>query len=154
MTPRRAGPGDEARVAALWIALTEHHAQVEPLFALRPGGEAEARRLVAVQLRDPDTAVFVLEAGEELCGFCTARIDRAPPIHAEDVRAEITDLWVTPPRRRAGLGRALVDAALAFVRGRGVARVEARVAARNGEGQAFWRAQGFGDFMDVLNRRL
>jgi hypothetical protein len=33
-------------------------------------------------------------------------------------------------------------------------RVEVRVAARNAEGQAFWRALGFGDFVDVLDRRL
>ena len=36
----------------------------------------------------------------------------------------------------------------------GATRVEVRVAAYNDAGQAFWRAQGFGDFMDVLHRRL
>jgi hypothetical protein len=35
-----------------------------------------------------------------------------------------------------------------------VGRVEVRVAARNSEGQAFWRALGFHDLMDVLQRRL
>ena len=56
--------------------------------------------------------------------------------------------------RRRGIGSALARAALAWVRERGVARVEVRVAARNPEGQGFWRAQGFSDWMDVLERRL
>ena len=33
-------------------------------------------------------------------------------------------------------------------------RVGVRVAARNADAQAFWRGQGFGDFVDVLDRRL
>jgi hypothetical protein len=32
--------------------------------------------------------------------------------------------------------------------------VVVRVAVRNAEGQAFWRALGFSDWMDVLERRL
>ena len=40
------------------------------------------------------------------------------------------------------------------LRRNGMKRVEVRVASRNPEGQAFWRALGFGDLMDVLHRRL
>jgi GNAT superfamily N-acetyltransferase len=61
---------------------------------------------------------------------------------------------VEAAERRCGLGCALVAEALAWARERGAARVEVRVGARNPEAQAFWRAQGFGDFVDVLDRRL
>lgn len=127
---------------------------MDPIFALRPDAGAEIRRLLAVTLGDPDSAIFVCERGGALLGFCTARIDRAPPIQAEVQRAEITDLMVSAPERRRGVGRALVERALAWVEERGVGRCEVRVAGANSEGQGFWRSIGFGDLMDVLQRRL
>jgi GNAT superfamily N-acetyltransferase len=110
--------------------------------------------LLVATLRDPEAAVFVCERDDALLGFCTVRIDRAPPIQAEVQRAEITDLMVLASERRRGVGRALVERALAWVKARGVERCEARVASSNSEGQQFWRSVGFGDLMDVLHRRL
>jgi ribosomal protein S18 acetylase RimI-like enzyme len=151
---RPARPADLDALTALWLALTEHHSRAEPRFALRAGSADEARRLVDAQLRDSGTAVFVHGEGGALDGFCIVRIDRAPPILAERQRAEISDLFVEPTRRRRGIAGTLLAAALEWARSRGIAQVEARVAAGNPEGQAFWRAAGFGDFMDVLHRRL
>ncbi|MFB3118011.1 MAG: N-acetyltransferase family protein [Myxococcota bacterium] len=151
---RSAHPRDLDRVAALWIELAEHHASSDPLFALRPGADAEIQRLLAAILRDPDAAIFVCERDGVLLGFCTVRIDRAPPIQVEVQRAEITDLTVRARERRRGVGRALVERALVWVEERGVERCEVRVASRNAEGQRFWRSIGFDDLMDVLQRRL
>ena len=151
---RIASRRDLDRVAQLWIALTAHHAGLEPMFALRPGSDGEIRRLIDAQLRDPDTAILVAEQDRGLLGFCTVRVDRAPPIHAELERAEITDIAVAAASRRRGVGRRLVGSALGWLRVRGIERVEVRVAVRNREGQGFWRAMGFDDLMDVLHRRL
>jgi ribosomal protein S18 acetylase RimI-like enzyme len=151
---RRADSRDLARIAGLWIALSEHHASLDPHFALRADADAEIQRLLAAIQRDPEAAIFVAERAGSLLGFCTVRIDRAPPIQREVRRAEITDLMVRPNERRRGLGRALAERALAWVEERGVERCEVRVASRNAEGQGFWRSLGFGDWMDVLQRRL
>jgi GNAT superfamily N-acetyltransferase len=110
--------------------------------------------LLAATLRDPEAAIFVSERAGALLGFCTVRIDRAPPIQLEVRRAEITDLMVRENERRRGVGRGLVERALAWVEERGVERCEVRVASLNAEGQRFWRSIGFGDLMDVLHRRL
>ena len=126
----------------------------DPLFALRPNAEAEIHRLLAATLRDPEAAIFVCERADALLGFCTVRIDRAPPIQREVRRAEITDLMVGADVRRRGVGRGLVERALAWVEERGVERCEVRVASLNAEGQHFWRSLGFGNLMDVLHRRL
>ena len=151
---RRAVARDLDRVAALRSAITEHHADLDPLFTLRPSAGAEIDALLAAQFADPDAAVFVWEDGGDLPGFCIVRVDRAAPILAETERAEITDLGVRPAARRRGIGRALAVAATDWVRGCGVQRIEVQVASRNVEGQAFWRALGYGDLMDVLHRRL
>lgn len=151
---REAEPRDLDRLAALWTEIADHHAPLDPLYALQPGAGAEIRSLMVSVARDPDAAIFVHETDGYVDGFCSVRIDCAPPIFQETERAEITDLGVSAGRRRRGIGRALVGAALDWVAGRGVERVEVRVAAPNAEGQSFWRALGFGDCVDVLQRRL
>lgn len=151
---RAARPRDLDRAVALWTAITAHHEPLDPLFRMRAGADAQVARLLAALLRDPEAAVLVWDDDGDLAGLCIVRVDRAPPILEESQRGEITDLGVRPDRRRRGIGRALAGAALAWLRARGVARVEVRVAHGNAEGQAFWRALGFGDLMDVLHKRL
>ena len=151
---RRARARDRDALVALWMALTEHHASFDPLFALRPDAEAEIRRLVGAQLRDPDSALYVAEQAGAIVGFCGVRVDQAPPVHEEILRSEVTDLFVAADARRRGLGRALLRAGLDWARSQGTDRVEVRVSPRNAEGQAFWRSSGFAEFMDVLHRRL
>ncbi len=150
------------RVAALWTMITEHHAGLDPLFRMRRGtvAEGELRELLRAMSRDPDAVILVFDASGEqagpsdLVGLCIVRIDHAPPILEETERAEITDVGVRPTHRRQGIARQLVAAAFDWIRDRGVERVELQVASGNAEGQAFWRALGFSDLMDVLHKRL
>jgi GNAT superfamily N-acetyltransferase len=131
-----------------------HHAAIEPAFRMRGGTRERLPKLLARQLRDPDMAIFVWEESCDLVGFCSVRVERSPAALVEAARAEIADLGVRADRRRNGVGRALVEAARAWVQSRGAERLEVRVAVRNPEGQAFWRALGFEGFVDVLQRRL
>jgi GNAT superfamily N-acetyltransferase len=151
---RRAGARDVDRVAALWAELSRHHAALDPRHALRPDAEPEIRRLVAAELRDPDALTLLCERDGSPCAFCMARIQRAPAIRREALRVEIGELFVREPERRRGVGRALVGAALEWVRERGAPSVVVHVDARNVAGQAFWRGLGFSALMDVLERRL
>jgi ribosomal protein S18 acetylase RimI-like enzyme len=148
--------GEIDRIAALWALITEHHAELDPLFRMRRGpvAEGELRELLRALHRDPDAEILVYVRNETPEGLCIVRIDRAPPILEETERAEITDLGVRPELRRRGVGRLLVDEAQAWIRDRGVARVEIQFASGNAEGQAFWRALGYADLMDVLHKRL
>lgn len=145
---------DLDRVAALWTAITHHHEPIDPVFRMRAGADGALRELLAAIHRDQDSAIFVFDDAGDLPGMCIVRIDRAPPIMTEVERAEVTDLGVRKDARRRGVGTALLLAALAWVKASGVHRVEVQVARGNAEGQAFWRAHGFGDLMDVLHKRL
>jgi len=153
---RPARPQEIDRVAALWGLITDHHAELDPLFRMRRGpvADGELRELLRALRRDPDVEIFVFDQNGTPEGLCIVRIDRAPPILEETERAEITDVGVRPDWRRRGIARQLVEAAQAWVRDRGVARIEIQVAAGNREGQAFWRALGYGHLMDVLHKRL
>lgn len=145
---------DLDRVAALWTAITLHHQPIDPVFRMRAGADGELRELLGAIHRDADSAIFVYDQAGDLPGMCIVRIDSAPPIMQETERAEITDLGVREDARRRGIASALVEAAFEWVRQSGVARIEVHVASANAEGQAFWRARGFGDLMDVLHKRL
>lgn len=155
--PRRATADDRDAVAALWTALSAHHAPLDPALRLRAGAASEIRELVRASLRDPDAATWLAWSGPEGVGaadaLCVARIDAAPPILEETLRGEICDLYVSPQARRRGLGRALVAEARAWLASRGAQRIEVRVSPRNAEAQAFWRGLGFAPFMDVLDLR-
>ena len=160
-TVRDARAADLDRVAELWVAITEHHRPLDPLFTMRRDAAVPLRELLFALYRDPDCAIFVYEepgpGGDvpgQIVGMAIVRVDLAPPILEEVERAEITDLGVRASHRRLGIGRLLLDEALAWVRSRGVERVELQVAAGNREGQAFWRALGFGELMHVLHKRL
>lgn len=153
---RPARPQEIDRIAALWGLITDHHAALDPLFRMRRGpvAEGELRELLRALHRDPDAEIFVFDVEGTPVGLCIVRIDRAPPILEETERAEISDVGVRPEWRRQGVARRLVEAAQAWVRDRGVARIEIQVASGNREGQAFWRSLGYGDLMDVLHKRL
>jgi ribosomal protein S18 acetylase RimI-like enzyme len=153
---RPARAGDDAAVSALWAALLGEHAARDPAFALRPGTGTGAGLLAVVEAlsRDPAAALWVWDGAAGVAGFCAARRQEAPAAAAERRRVEITEIAVAPAARRRGIGTALAQAALDWAAACCAERIEVRVSAHNAAGQAFWRALGFADFVNVLDRRL
>lgn len=152
--PRRATRADVPALSALWAALLRDHADIDTALALTGSSCAALEARILDLLGDPRTRIWIAGAGAETLGFCAAHFEVAPASLAETGRVSITELFVRDSRRRSGLGRALAEAAFAWAKERGAERVEVRVAVRNAAGQGFWRALGFGDFVDVLHRRL
>jgi ribosomal protein S18 acetylase RimI-like enzyme len=151
---RQARAQDLDRLAALFAALFAHHGHGSARFGLRRGSEDALRALLAVRLNDPQARVLAFAEGEDLPGFCVVLVQSRPPFFQETERGEIEHLMVRQGARRRGVGRALVEASLHWMRERGVGRVEIQVAPGNVEGQAFWDALGFARAMDVLDRAL
>jgi GNAT superfamily N-acetyltransferase len=154
LSVRPARRADARAVAELWSTLVREHAALDPVFGLRAGAADDLPAAVTRLLDDPDAGVWVWDEAPGVAGFCAAQRRRAPAATRESQRIEITELVVCPSARRRGIGRALAEAALAWAAERGAPRVEVRVSARNPGGQGFWRSLGFGDFVDVLDRRL
>lgn len=84
------------------------------------------------------TTAFLLFVGDRLMGTTGAFLDEADPSVAY-----VCATWIDPACRRRGAGRRLVDAAVAWVRGRGARIVQAWVADGNVGGRAFWNSVGF-----------
>jgi ribosomal protein S18 acetylase RimI-like enzyme len=67
---------------------------------------------------------------------------------AEPGTAWIYAMWVAPDARRAGIGRDLIDAAAAWARDRGCARLVLSVTETNAAARSFYEACGFAETGD------
>ena len=88
---------------------------------------------------EPDRhAMFLAEDAAAAVGIAFGLVDRE---RAD--RAHLGGMWVDPAGRRRGVGRALVDAVLAWARERGFAAVVLWVTEGNAEAEALYERMGF-----------
>ncbi|HUR70283.1 MAG TPA: GNAT family N-acetyltransferase [Candidatus Thermoplasmatota archaeon] len=84
----------------------------------------------------PRNAIFVAERAGALVAMCG--------LHVEDDGAlQLWGMWTAPEARGAGVGRALVDAALAEARARGAARVHLWVNLQQAGAMRLYERAGF-----------
>ncbi len=150
---RPAAPYEREALAPLLSGLLDHHGP-HPRLARARGSERELEALLAPYLDHPDGRLLVAERERALVGMLGVAIVRRSALFQESARGQIELLYVCPQVRRVGLGSALVREALAWLRRRGLVRVELEVALSNAQGRAFWSAQGFRPIVETLERRL
>jgi ribosomal protein S18 acetylase RimI-like enzyme len=85
--------------------------------------------------------VLVAVVGGEVAGYL--RLGRPTPLAASDHVAMVTGIAVDPARRRQGVGRVLIDAAIAEARRRGARRLTLRVLGKNEPARRLYEAAGF-----------
>ena len=102
-----------------------------------PGWDPDrARRALAEAIAAPDSAVLVVEDGEELVGFCTAYLELNSVRFGR--RCWVEDLAVDPRRRSRGLGGRLLDAASDWARERGATHIELDTGLARAEARRFY----------------
>lgn len=87
------------------------------------------------------TPVCVAEAAERAAG--EGDVVAFAHGYVDGETGHVLRLYVHPERRRAGVGRRVLDATVAALLERGTERVDATVLAANEQGRAFYEAQGF-----------
>ena len=131
---RLATSADTLAVAALFDAYRQFYGL--------PSDLAKAQAYIGERLTRQESVVLLVgEAGAPPLGFCQLYPSfcslEAAPI------ACLYDLFVAPRGRRAGLGRALLDAAAALARSRGWVRLDLTTARSNAQAQSLYRALGW-----------
>ena len=87
---------------------------------------------------------MVAEVSAEPCGLAWVRInENAPEI------AHLYQMWVAPTRRRQGVGRALLDAAVAWAQIAGAQTLELHVTSDNSEARRLYERVGFSPFGEL-----
>lgn len=85
--------------------------------------------------------VFLGELEDRLAVLAVLRT--VPTLSEPEDRAELTELYVRPPARRRGVGKALVEAVIQYAQSRGCTQVHLLVDPENGDALAFYTAVGF-----------
>jgi len=103
--------------------------------------ENETTEWIGNFLREQGAFSFVARAGGEIVG--------ALMVSSDGRRGYLHHLGVAEPHRGAGLGRKLVDAALAALARAGIVKCHVMVFADNAPAADFWRAVGFAERTDL-----
>jgi GNAT superfamily N-acetyltransferase len=130
-----AGPEEAKPVARLLVGFRDWYGRSEPPDDTFLAG---VERLIV----RPDTEYLLAAAGDaEPGGVCQLRYRYGVWTASEDCWLE--DLFVTDADRRAGLGEALVAAAIERARERGCGRIELDVSESNRAAWALYERMGF-----------
>lgn len=140
----RAGVEDAEPAARLQWELALHHTGSPIFLALPPESEDESRRLTAERLSDPEHRVFLAVRGGEALGMMALS---APGPRAAMVAPEgcihIDDAYTEATLRGGGIGRLLLNRALAQARDDGYRSCSVGWMTANISAHRFWQAVGF-----------
>jgi GNAT superfamily N-acetyltransferase len=114
---REAREGEVERVLGMYEWLFAPPGSVPPDW-----DPAHARVALAEAIADERSTVLVGEDGGELLGFATAYLELNSVRFG--LRCWVEDLAVSPEHRSQGVGKALLDAAKEWARGRGATHLE------------------------------
>ena len=132
-----------------------HHAFDDKRF-LVPGEDAASGYawFLGAQLMEADVVVFVAERDSQVVGYVYAGVE---PLSWKELRDEagfIHDVVVEEGGRRAGIATALVEAATAWLKERGMPRVVLWSAEQNANAQRLFERLGFRRTMVEMTREL
>ncbi len=111
-----------------------------------------ARRFIEARLAGDESVIFVATDGDRLVGF-TQLFPSFSSVRAVRIWV-LNDLYVVREARRRGVARLLLDAATAFGRGSGAARLELETDHDNRSAQALYRHLGWEPYDGTLRFRL
>lgn len=121
------------------------HHQWDPkrFIAMGTGTKASYARWLRSQLEKPDVVVLAAEQEKTIVGYAYASLEGYDYMALRGPAGVIHDLFVDPKRRNQGIGRMLLDAAIAELRERGADLIVLSTAHRNEAAQRLFAAAGF-----------
>jgi ribosomal protein S18 acetylase RimI-like enzyme len=144
VTVRDATEADLDRVAELWAEMIDlHHDLDERFWQCKQDGEAIFREYMAEALADEKRVLIVAEVAGVVGGFVHGNLTGSPGPLAEKVGSYISDVSVGFEFRGKGIGRKLMDAAMATLAKLGAEDVTLLAAVKNECAVGFYEALGF-----------
>ena len=155
-TVRRATRADLPRIGALGALLVETHHEFDPrrfLGATR-GTLRGYAAFIGSQLDEPDAAIFVAEGNGEVQGYAYVAIESYDYMSLRGPAGILHDIIVDPASRGRGVGRLLLEAALAYLKSRGAPQVVLSTAVKNDAAQRLFASAEFRSTMIEMTREL
>jgi ribosomal protein S18 acetylase RimI-like enzyme len=145
MQVRRVNENEAPKILELWRANGEE-ALGQPVQLCEENILEHVRR----NATHPDAICLVAQDQDQLVGFITATRTTHPTMPGS--AGEIEELYVQPSARRAGVGRALVEGAVALLKEQGVVVFRTQADIESEGALAFLRAIGWENDMTVFSR--
>jgi ribosomal protein S18 acetylase RimI-like enzyme len=133
---------------------THHDFDPRRFIAPGPGTERGYGSWLVSQLDHPDVVLLVAEQGGEVIGYAYAGLEGTDYMALRGPAGALYDIVVDPARRRSGVGRMLLDAAVAALEARGAPQIVLSTAEGNVAAQALFRSAGFRPTMREMTRDL
>ena len=155
-TVRPAREDDLGMIAAMWADMGLQHRQYDPeCWDYRPDAPERFRQHLAEMLSKPACVVLVAADDADLpVGFLNGEVKDAVPVSAVAKTAMISNLFVSRPHRRKGLGRRLMEAALEKMKSLGAQEVALQVAQANVSAIRLYEKLGLRRVMVRMYKRL
>ena len=144
MITRVANEGDFAAVFPMLRQLRLQRQESDPgLYQLHPDAERRFLRWVGEVGEDPRSVLLVGEEDRRIIGFVYAVVERDLPIYLCEEYAVVREWWVEPEFRGRGVGRALIDLAMAELSAVGLCQLRVRIAAGDADARDLLLRSGF-----------
>lgn len=144
LTIRLATTSDQELLGRFGGALMrQHHAADPARFLQVEHPEAGYGRFLVSQISNPESLVMVAEHSGAVIGYVFADIEPTNWMELRGPCGVVQDLFVDEAARRLGAGRALLHAALDWIRSQGRSQVVLMTKTRNEHAQHLFAAVGF-----------
>jgi ribosomal protein S18 acetylase RimI-like enzyme len=143
-TIREAGEGDMEKIIDLVIRLKRLNEEFDPLFKVSSNVAEHAKKYLEECASNKERKLLLIaetDAGE-VVGIVVAEI-RTRLFYEPSIEGVITDFYVMPEWRRKGVGKQMMDKAIALLKSRGVQLISAEFPAQNQIAVNFYKKYGF-----------
>jgi len=153
---RRARKEDLPALGRMGALLMRTHYAFDSRRFMSPGGDPEAGYawFLGTQLREPDVIVFVAEEDGEVLGYVYAALEPQSWKELRDAAGFVHDLVVEERARGRGIARALMEAAIEWLKEQGAPRVVLGTAEQNAAAQRLFTKLGFRRTMVEMTREI
>jgi ribosomal protein S18 acetylase RimI-like enzyme len=151
---RRALPSDLQQIGRLGALLVETHHGFDARRFLAPtrGTKDAYASFLSTQLDAPDAAIFVAAERAHVIGYAYIAIESYDYMSLRGPAGVLHDIIVDPERRGRGVGRRLLEAALAYLESRALAQIVLSTAEHNDVAQRLFASMGFRRTMIEMTR--
>mgnify|MGYP000483562031 FL=1 len=150
---RRGREADLEVLLDLWASLAREMDAMDRHLDLDEDFMDKGRRYFRENLGAEDFLSWLAEDEGEAVGFLCARVERPGPIFVPRPWLHIMDLYVRPPYRRQGVGRALMEGALGWARERGLESADLSVYSEN-PARGLYEDLGFVPYRVIMRKEL
>lgn len=157
MTDVRAAVAEDAEtIGRFGAALVSLHHDFDPKRFIAADARTPLRyaQFLGQQIVAPDVIVLVAEKDGAVIGYAYAGLEGPDYMALRGPAGVIYDIFVDPAHRGEGVGRMLLDAALAALRDGGPERVVLSTAQKNEAAQRLFASRGFRSTMIEMTREM